>query len=156
MYYQNRYYIYKRSINNSRSLGNETRLSGPRYDWYAYGLEAHPTDNNVLYYSSWRRHSIKKFTLNSSKTSYTENASRGQCCRGTSNASRQYIYYGRGLGLDSTNNRLAIGSYYGSQVHAFDFNLTYLKSFGASPKSRMDGAHEAIKAIVTDLSLIHI
>ena len=94
----------------------------------AYGLSAHPTDNNVLYYvSSWRRHSIKKFTLNSSKTSYTENASKGQCCNGTSNASRQYIYYGRGLGLDSTNNRLAIGSYYGSQVHAFDFNLTSLK-----------------------------
>ena len=153
LYYHNRYYIYKRSINNSRSLGNETRLSGPRYDWTAYGLEAHPTDNNVLYYSSWGRHSIKKFTLNSSKTSYTENASRGRCCTGTSNASRQYIYYGRGLGLDSTNNRLAIGSYYGSQVHAFDFNLTYLKSFGASPKSRMDGAHEAIKAIVTDSSL---
>ena len=51
LYYQNRYYIYKRSINNSRSLGNATTLSGPRYDWYAYGLEAHPTDNNVLYYS---------------------------------------------------------------------------------------------------------
>ena len=44
-------------------------------------------------------------------------------------------------------------SYYGSSVTAFDLNLNFIKSLGAPPKTRMQGAHEAIKAIVTDSSL---
>ena len=57
------------------------------------------------------------------------------------------------MAIDTNNNRVMIGSYYGNQVLAYDLNLNYLKTIGTSPKSRMDGAHEAIKAIVTDSSL---
>lgn len=155
LYYHYRYHFYKRSINTtSGDIGRTAhRFNVPRNDYYSFGMEAHPTDDSVLYFSSFYRHRIIKLTLNSSKDWLTETDYRGRCCNGTNNANIQYIYRATGIALDSSNNRVHIASQYSNQVLAYDLNLTYLKYFGTHPKTRMDGAHEAIKAIVTDSSL---
>ena len=63
------------------------------------------------------------------------------------------MYYPWGLSVDKTNNRVISSNYYKMSVQAFDLNLAWQKEFGGSSSTRMDGAKEAIKAIVTDSSL---
>ena len=64
------------------------------------------------------------------------------------------MYYTRNIDIDATNNRIAVAEYYKRTVQIFDLNLGFIKEFGSSQSStRMSGAHEAIKAIVTDSSL---
>ena len=156
LYYHTRWYFYKRSISPSGTIGNAYRFPSPRFAYTSYGMVAHPTDDRILYFSDFNANRIVKLTLNSSKNSLAVNNNdfRGRCCTGTHTASQQYFYRaGLGMAIDSSNNRLSVGSYYGDEVLAYDLNLNYLKKFGAPPKTRMDGAHEAIKAIVTDSSL---
>ena len=63
------------------------------------------------------------------------------------------MYYPWGVSLDKTNNRVLSTTYIKMSVHVLDLNLGFLKEFGGSSSTRMDGAKEAIKAIVTDSSL---
>ena len=98
---------------------------------------------------SYYEHGVYKVTLNTAKNGATF-TKRGRCCRGTSSGSNTYFYYPYGLSVDTTNNRVLVANYSGSSVHALDLDLTYIKTFGGSSGTRMTGAHEAIKAIVTD------
>ena len=126
-----------------------TDSSGSR----SYGMEAHPTDDTVLYISDNWGHKIHKTTLNAAKTSVASRISKGRCCTGNSTASTVRMYSPRGMAIDAANNRVGVVEYYGEKIKLFDLNLTYIKETGGTRSTRMTGAHEAIKAIVTDSSL---
>ena len=155
------YWYYDRRINTHKLRADGTivpqRIASPQYEnviGRVKQVSAHPTDDNVQYVSRYNNHSLTKITFTSSnKQAFRQTKTVGRCCYGTSNASTQYFYYPWGIKVDTTNNRVMQTSYYGSSVTAFDLNLNFIKSLGAPPKTRMQGAHEAIKAIVTDSSL---
>jgi type IV pilus assembly protein PilY1 len=115
-------------------------------------MVAHPTDDKIIYYSNYYSHSIDKVTLWTTLNGVTSRLSKGGCCRGGT-TSNPRMYYPRNVAIDATNNRVGIADYYNNGVKIFDLNLTGLKSIGGSVSTRMTGAHEAIKAIVTDSSL---
>ena len=54
---------------------------------------------------------------------------------------------------DSTNNRVIAADLNKGSVQIFDTNGTWVKNFGGQPQTRMQAAHKAIKALVTDSSL---
>ena len=118
----------------------------------SYGMVAHPTDDSIIYYSNYYSHRIEKVTLNTARTGVASRVTKGGCCRGGT-TSNPRLYYPRNVAIDATNNRVGIADYYNNGVKIFDLNLTGLKSIGGSVSTRMTGAHEAIKAIVTDSSL---
>ncbi len=120
--------------------------------WTSYGMVAHPTDDSIIYYSNYYSHRIEKVTLNTGKTGVASRVTKGGCCRGGT-TTHPRLYYPRNVAIDATNNRVGIADYYNNGVKIFDLNLTGLKSIGGSVSTRMTGAHEAIKAIVTDSSL---
>ena len=57
------------------------------------------------------------------------------------------------MGWDSTNNRVIAADLNKGSVQIFDTNGTWVKNFGGQPQTRMQAAHKAIKALVTDSSL---
>jgi len=116
-------------------------------------MDSHPSDDSILYLNSYYGHRINKYTLNSSKNAFSSVSAVGRCCTGTSTASNVRMYYPWGLSVDKTNNRVVSASYYKGSATVVDLNLGFLKEFGGSAGTRMTGAHEAIKAIVTDSSL---
>jgi len=147
-------YLY-RFTRNSNGCVNVSSQSSRIYrnQWYfGVGLASHPTDDNILYGTSYYEHGLYKVTLNAAKTSATY-SKVGRCCTGRSTANNVRMYYPRGVAVDNTNNRVFVADYVKSAVQAFDLNLGFLKEFGGSAGTRMTGAHEAIKAIVTDSSL---
>ena len=152
-------------IKNSRntyrfSIDATTKCPGTTYasyitdgaGWQSYGIVAHPTDDSIIYYSNYYSHRIEKVTLNTNKNGVASRVTKGGCCRGGT-TSNPRLYYPRNVAIDATNNRVGIADYYNNGVKIYDLNLTALKSIGGSVSTRMTGAHEAIKAIVTDSSL---
>ena len=121
--------------------------------YYSFGMDSHPSNDSILYLNSYYGHRINKYTLNSSKNAFSSVSAVGRCCTGASTASNVRLYYPWGLSVDKTNNRVVSASYYKGSVTVVDLNLGFLKEFGGSAGTRMTGAHEAIKAIVTDSSL---
>jgi type IV pilus assembly protein PilY1 len=154
MYIKNSSYTYRFPINAS------TKCPGTNYasrfndgaGWTSYGIVAHPTDDSIIYYSNYYSHRIEKVTMNTARTGVASRVTKGSCCRGGT-TSNPRLYYPRNVAIDATNNRVGIADYYNNGVKIFDLNLTALKSIGGSVSTRMTGAHEAIKAIVTDSSL---
>ena len=120
--------------------------------WTSYGMVAHPTDDRIIYYSNYSSHRIEKVTLNSARTGVASRVTKGRCCTGGSTSDPR-LYYPRNVAIDAINNRVGVADYYNNGVKIFDLNLTMLKAIGGSSNTRMTGAHEAIKAIVTDSSL---
>jgi type IV pilus assembly protein PilY1 len=118
----------------------------------SYGMVAHPTDDSIIYYSNYYSHRIEKVTMNTARNGVASRVTKGRCCRGGS-TSNPTLYYPRNVAIDVANNRVGIADYYNNGVKVFDLNLTMLKAIGGSVSTRMTGAHEAIKAIVTDSSL---
>ena len=91
--------------------------------------------------------------MNSSGSSYSNLATKGSRSMSASSATNLYFYYPWGLGYDDNNNRLLAANLNNGQVHVLDSNGTWIKSIGGAPKTRMQAAHEAILALVTDSSL---
>ena len=155
-WYSAQYYnLYRHTIDNNGCVSSTSyasiRLSS-RYLYYAT-IRFHPTNDNILYAANRFRHNVVKITLDSSSFRANSYKSVGRCCRGTSNASRQYIYYPYGIAIDKTNNRVWTNSYYNGSAVGWDLDLNFYKEYGGSSGTRMSGAHDAIKAIVTDSSL---
>ena len=121
--------------------------------YYSFGMDSHPSNDSILYLNSYYGHRIYKMTLNSSKNAFSSVSTVGRCCTGSSTASNVRMYYPWGLSVDKTNNRVVSANYYKGSTLVVDLNLGFLKEFGGSSGTRMTGAHEAIKAIVTDSSL---
>ena len=147
-------YLYRFTRNSKGCVNVGSYISRIyRSQWrYGYGLASHPTDDSILYGTSYYEHGLYKVTLNAAKSGATY-SKVGRCCSGQSTASNVRMRYPRGVAVDSTNNRVFVADYYKSSLQAFDLNLGFLKEFGGSSGTRMTGAHEAIKAIVTDSSL---
>ena len=148
------YHLYRftRDSNGCVNVGSQSSRIYKSQFRYGFGLASHPTDDNILYATSYYEHLFYKVTLNAAKTSATY-SKVGRCCSGKSTATDVRMYYPLGVAVDNTNNRVFIAVYQKNSVQAFDLNLGFLKEFGGSPSTRMTGAHEAIKAIVTDSSL---
>ena len=115
-------------------------------------MVAHPTDDSIIYYSNYSSHRIEKVTMNTARTGVASRVTKGRCCTGGSTSDPR-LYYPRNVAIDAINNRVGVADYYNNGVKIFDLNLTMLKAIGGSSNTRMTGAHEAIKAIVTDSSL---
>jgi type IV pilus assembly protein PilY1 len=142
-------YLYKTMLQSSGAPGNtyQSNYTNSR-DRYIFELAAHPSDNTIFYAASYYAHQLLKFTVAAGNTARTTRQAVGSCCRGS-----WRLFYPRGVGIDTINNRVYIGGYYGHNVLSYDLNLAQVKEFGGSSGTRMTGAHEAIKAIVTDSSL---
>ena len=150
-YYRN---LYKFTIGSNKcpSTTKSFSTSSP-VGYYSYGMKMHPTDDSILYATSYYSHRIYKIVLNSGKTGVQSSTYKGSCCTGTSTNSNVKMYYPRNIDIDATNNRIAVAEYNKNSIQIFDLNLGFIKEIGGSSGTRMSGAHEAIKAIVTDASL---
>ena len=120
---------------------------------YVIGMEAHPSDDSILYFTSFFGHNIKKVTMNAARTGYSTTSSVGRRGSKSSSASKVYMYYPYDLTLVTNNNRLIVADRSKSSVQFFDLNLGFIKELGGSLGTRMSGAHEAIQAIVSDPAL---
>ena len=142
--------IYKTFLNSNGCAASTTYQSNylDRNDRYVFEMVAHPTDNTIFYAASYYAHKLLKYTVAAGNTASTTRNGVGRCCRG-----KWRLYYPRGVGIDTVNNRVYVASYYGSNVLGYDLNFAAVHEFGGSSGTRMTGAHEAIKAIVTDSSL---
>ena len=132
------------------------------YDYdlrYSEVIEAHPSNANIYYLLNRMGNRIIKLTLNSS-TSYTKNTTVGR--RGSlsssyapASSSAVRFNYPQDLRIDTALNRIFVADTNNSAIQSFDLDLNFHDMSGYSTRStRMAGAHEAIKSIVTDSSLI--
>ena len=143
-------YVYKTFLQSNGCPTMTSYQSGrlDRNDRYVYEMVAHPTDNTIFYAASNYAHKLLKYTVSAGNTANTTRQGVGRCCRGT-----WRLWYPRGVGIDTVNNRVYVGGYYGNNILGYDLNFAQVHEFGGSSGTRMTGAHEAIKAIVTDSSL---
>ena len=147
--YLNRFEI---QANKCPKTNYSTRIRSP-FSTYSFGMKAHPTDDKILYGTSYYSHRLHKVTFNAAKTAIASNTHVGRCCTGASSTSNVRMYYPRNIDIDTANNRIAVADYYKNSLQFFDLNLGFIKEIGGSAGTRMTGAHEALKAIVTDSSL---
>ena len=147
--------MYRHTLNTDSSkcpnTGTQTNFYHPEGSYV--GIEANPSNQYELYTQSWSSSRIKKITVNSSGNGATTNWTKGSRSRSGSSASKLYLYYPWGLGWDDNNNRLLSANLNNGEVHALDNNGDWLKTIGGRPQTRMQAAHAAIKALVTDASL---
>ena len=154
-FYIHRYrYLYRFAIGSNKCPSTSYTSRIYRSSWrYSFGMKFHPTDDSILYATSYYEHKLYKFTLNAAKKAFSSVASVGRCCRGKSAGTNVRMYYPRNIDIDSSNNVIAVADWINSSTKFFELDLTFIKEFGGSAGTRMSGAHEAIKAIVTDASL---
>lgn len=152
VHYSRNLYRFTRDSNGCVNVGSPSRSIYNSECYRCLGITAHPTDDSILYATNYNIHKLYKITLNAAKTSASY-SSVGGYCTGTSTAARVCMGSPAHVALDSNNNRVFVANYHKSSVQAFDLNLGFLKEFGGVLGTRMSGAHEAIKAIVTDSSL---
>ena len=122
---------------------------------YGYGLAAHPTNANELYFMSRGRNAIYKITVNSNGTGHTQNWSKGRYGYNKNSTSTQnYFYYANSIHYDDDNDRLIVAGYNSKKIQVFNNNGVFIKAKGGvAATTRMAAAHDAIKAIVTDSNL---
>jgi len=121
---------------------------------YAYGLQAHPSNDSIIYISELYSHKIRRLTMNAARNAYTSKTpQQGRRGNKSSSASKVYFYYPYDVTVDSNNNRLVVADRSKSSVQFFDLDLGFIKELGGSLGTRMSGAHEAIQAIVADPAL---
>ena len=119
----------------------------------SYGIDAHPSDDSILYGSDYYNAKIYKFTLNASRNGISSTVRKGTRRNKSSTSSNLFIYYPGGIHVDTTNNRVILSDLNKSAVQFFDLDLDWIKELGGSLATRMTGAHEAIQAIVSDPAL---
>ena len=154
LYLQERTYLHRFEIQSNKcpKTSYSMRISSPM-STYSYGMKAHPTDDKILYGTSYFSHRLHKLTFNSAKTAVASNQTVGRCCSGNSSASNVRMRYPRNIDIDATNNRIVMADYNKNSLQFFDLNLAFIKEVGGTSGTRMTGAHEALKSIVTDSSL---
>ena len=100
-----------------------------------------------------------KFTLNSSLTTASRvkaNVGYSGTAASTTNPNRTNVDYPYGIDIDATNQRIHLVSRGCCKhaMHVIDYDMQFVKEItGGSGTSRMQGAVEAIQAIVTDSGL---
>ena len=113
------------------------------------GLTVDPNNEQVLYHLSWGSSRLTKVSYGQSNYTWR----KGVRSTAASTNSATYFYYPWGVSVDKTNSRIITTGLNKATVQSFDMNGSWLKNFGGAPQTRMQAAHEAIKAIVTDASL---
>ena len=113
------------------------------------GLTVDPNNEQVLYHLSWGQSYIRKITYGQNSETWR----KGSRSTASSTTSATYFYYPWGISVDKTMSRIITTGLNKATVQSFDMNGNWLKNFGGAPQTRMQAAHEAIKAIVTDASL---
>ena len=122
-------------------------------------MDAHPSNANIFYLVNRMGNRIIKVTLNST-SSFSKNAIVGR--RGglsgsyaPASSSGVVFNYPEDIRIDTALNRIFVADTGNSAIQSFDLDLNFHDMSGYSTRSnRMKGAHEAIKSIVTDSSLI--
>ena len=148
--YSNRIYRYPIDSNGCVINTNGTLRYIRNYTHRIYfntSIDTHPTDSDILFWSGARNNMI---TYNWGTNSFSTAGAFG---RGASTNSRIQLYYVMGLHVDYANNRIYLSQSYKHGTTILNLDGSFDKEFAAGNRTRMTGAHEAIKAIVTDSSL---
>ncbi len=131
------------------------------YDYdlrYSDVMDAHPSNANIFYLLNNMGNRIIKLTINSA-TSYTKNSigRRGNLSASyaPTSAGEVRFNYPKDLRIDTALNRIFVADTDNTAIQSFDLDLNFHDMSGYSTRTtRMKGAHEAIKSIVTDSSLV--
>jgi hypothetical protein len=100
-------YLYRFAIQGNHCPSTSWASRVHRSSWrYGYGMRFHPTDDSILYATSYYEHKLYKFTLSAQKNVFSSVQSVGRCCNGSSSASNVRFYYPAGVAVDTTNNRV--------------------------------------------------
>ena len=84
--------LYRHKIDNNGCITNSYSVATLNsYYMNRAAIRFHPTNDNILYAASMFRHRLTKITLDSSSFRANSYKSVGRCCRGKSNATRQYF-----------------------------------------------------------------
>ena len=155
----NLYFYTYRQLNRHQITGDcpSTNMTSRIY-WrnlrYVFGMDAHPSDDSILYFSEYFSHKIRKVTMNAARTGYSSTTpTMGKRGLKSSSASQVYMYYPYDLTIDTNNSRIVVSDRIKASIQFFDLNLGFIKELGGSLGTRMSGAHEAIQAIVSDPAL---
>ena len=147
-------YLYRFTIQSNGCPSTSYASRAYRRVWlFNYGMRFHPTNDYILYATNYYNHQLYRLTLSAQRNAFSSVQSVGRCCRGASTSMNIRLYNPMGVAIDTTNNRVIVAGNYKDSIQAFDLNLGFLKELGGSFTTRMSGAHEAIRAIVTDSSL---
>ena len=105
IYYARNLFRFTRNSNGCVNVGSYSSAIYKSSWYYGFGLASHPTDDNILYGTSYYEHKLYKITLNAAKTraSYS---SVGRNCRVASTAAKVCMYYPAGVAFDNNNNRV--------------------------------------------------
>ena len=133
---------YKSAKNNNSRHRNATRIA------------IDPEDDNIIFVTSWKYHSIDRMRISGNGN----NALRRQHRKGSkgrilSTASKIKLFRTYGLFVSARNDRVYVSSDKPSVRGFADSNLAWNKEIGGSTQTRMQGAKEAINAVVADTSL---
>ena len=66
---------------------------------------------------------------------------------------KDFLAEPRGIAIDSVNNRLIVANFLRNGTTILDYNLGFIKETGGNSGTRLEGAVDAIEAVVTDSSL---
>jgi len=148
------------STNCPSNTANATYSFSYDYDLrYSEAMDAHPSNANIFYLVNRMGNRIIKVTLNST-SSFSKNAivgRRGRLSASYAPASSSGVVfnYPQDIRIDTALNRIFVADTDNSAIQSFDLDLNFHDMSGYSTRSnRMKGAHEAIKSIVTDSSLV--
>ena len=118
----------------------------------AEAVEVDPDDNNVLWVGSYAADTLQKVTL-TSDTTLTLDATKGSYGKGdtTSDSDVNMI---DPYGLYVTSDKVYVGVRNPTILQfANDASITWQNQMGGGAKTRLQGAKDAIKAVVSDSSL---
>ena len=125
---------------------------------YSNYIEAHPTNDNIFYSTNYNQHKLIKTTFTST-TTFTKSTvgRRGRISATYAPTSASQVRFNtpQDLRIDTALNRIFVADTNNSAIQSFDLDLNFHDMSGYSTQtSRMAGAHQAIRAIVTDSSLV--
>ena len=150
----NRYEIQGSNCPNT-TRSNQITTSGVST---THGFIFKPGSDTIIYMPDYNDE-FYKFTLNSSLTTASRvkaNVGYSGTAASTTNPNRTNVDYPYGIDIDATNQRIHLVSRGCCKhaMHVIDYDMQFVKEItGGSGTSRMQGAVEAIQAIVTDSGL---
>ena len=132
---------------------NGMTMNISRWRAWSAGMEAHPTDDDILYLtdSDWGGSHIFKLTMGVGNVRYEHVGEYSTSLQ--SNTGRIFLAEPRGIAIDSVNNRLIVANFLRNGTTILDYNLGFIKEIGGNSGTRLEGAVDAIEAVVTDSSL---
>ena len=160
------FYKYNLNSNVMSTCESETPSQHLKYDVGGYynirAFEASSVNNDHIYAVNYSSHSLIRYDLSGSTISSSEVKTIGKKGSLTStydpsSDSEVRFNYPMGIAVDKSNNRVYVADTYNNTIQVFseeNDGFDYVRKIGGRIyKTRMMGAHEAIKAITTDANL---